>query len=135
MEPAASPPLAPVLTSKTVVPQRTEPPSRWYQDTLGWVTLAAGAGLAGLTAYLVLSSNDLNDKVAITPEGPMRDELRSSATTRRTVGTVTGVAGGLLVLGGVAILIIQPRPQPQEQSASQTSVSIGLGWVSVQGSF
>ena len=94
-------PLPPVVT-------KIEEPRPWYANVSGWVLVGGGAVAAGVGIGFFVSAGSLDDELAIAPES-QRPGLRSDISTRRTVGTVFSVVGGLAVVGGVIIFIVAPR--------------------------
>ncbi len=100
----ASTALAPLPTVVTKI----EEPRPWYTNVAGWTLVGGGAVAAGVGIGFFVSAGSLEDQLAVAPESE-RAGLRSDISTRRTVGTVLCVVGGLAAAGGVAIFLVAPR--------------------------
>lgn len=92
----------PTIVSKIVEPRP------WYANVPGWVLAGGGAVAAGVGIGFFVSANSLEDELATAPDS-QKARLRSDVSTRRTVGTVLSVVGGLAAAGGVAIFVFAPR--------------------------
>jgi hypothetical protein len=96
--------------------------------TLGWV--AGGVGLVALGAgavFLVQKSSKLDERKSTCPfldaqhcsvDNEQRyNSLGDEADTAGTLSAVSFVAGGVLVAGGIAAIILAPKPKARAETA------------------
>lgn len=128
----------PILTQVAPVPAgdaRGAAPLRVQVDdtgstirTLGWV--GAGVGLVSLgvgTVFLVQKNSKLDERQRVCPiltaeecdpdEERQYNSLGNDANTAGTLSTVGFVAGGVLLAGGVAAIVLAPKPTARAESA------------------
>jgi tetratricopeptide (TPR) repeat protein len=99
---------AAVLPELPTVVSKIEEPRPWYANASGWVLAGGGAVAAGVGIGFFASTGSLEDQLAVAPES-QKAGLRSDISTRRTVGTVLCVVGGLAAAGGVTLFLVAPR--------------------------
>jgi tetratricopeptide (TPR) repeat protein len=107
-EPPRPQPGSTTLPELPTIVTRIEEPRPWYGNVSGWALAGGGAVATGVGLGFFVSASSLDDQLAVAPES-QRPGLRSDITTRRTVGTVLCVVGGLAVAGGVTIFVLAPR--------------------------
>ncbi len=118
--PEPTPPTPPPQPKTTKVKVPGEP---WYRDRIGWGL--AGAGLVGIGVSSGLFANakniegDANDEMIQTK----REALRDRASSRRTVGTIVGIGGAALLLGGLVKLALRP---PDREQTVTTALDVGI---------
>jgi len=106
----------------------TTPPSApssdaWYDDPVGWGL--AGAGLVGLgvSGALFVSASGLNDDADRATTQTEAKQIRDRADTRSLLGTMVGIGGAALLIGGVVKLAIHPSSEPSTASALNVGLS------------
>lgn len=87
---------------------KIEEPRPWYANVSGWVLVGGGAVAAGVGIGFFVSANSLEDELAVASDS-QKAGLRSDISTRRNVGTVLSIVGGVAAAGGVAIFLFAPR--------------------------
>jgi hypothetical protein len=103
------------------------------QRTAGYITSATGIvalAVGGFFGYRAYSLNQRSkgqcrdeDPTACTPQGV---ELRDDAKLMSTVSTITSIAGGVLVVGGVALVLTAPSASHGEHVAVRSASLSGL---------
>lgn len=99
---------------KRPAPERTPPPREPTNvlETVGWLGVAAGIGLAATGAVLVADGQWQIDGASCTDEAwcaPTADERarrKDDGEGTRTSGVVTLIAGGALIAGGVVAILL-----------------------------
>jgi hypothetical protein len=131
-------PVAPVETGgdeieRPVEPPRTQPPPPpWYDDPLGWAGAGTGAALGVVSVVLFLDASSLEADASREDREDVRNALRDRAASRRTWGTVTGIAGGALFAAGVVKLVLTPdagAPDERRVILHVTPTSVGISGV------
>ena len=93
---------------------------------LGWVGIGVGAASLGLGAvFLVQKNAKLSERDGICPTHvcdtkDQIDQINSRTTEARnasTISTVGFIAGGTLIVGGIAAVIFAPKPEARAESA------------------
>lgn len=107
------PPIEPAPDPKPVSePPRVQivkvPSPAWYEDKLGWTLAAGGAVGLGVSAWLFIDANDLQNEADEQVDQGKREGLRDRASSRRLFGTVVGVGGLGLVATGIIRLVLRP---------------------------
>jgi tetratricopeptide (TPR) repeat protein len=92
----------------------------WYADGVGWSLAGAGAIAASAGGYLWLDAADLDDRANHEPRDTARESLHDSASARRGIGAVIGIAGIGVVVAGILKLSIRPTVGPTGLSATGT---------------
>jgi tetratricopeptide (TPR) repeat protein len=87
---------------------KIEEPRPWYANVAGWALVGGGVVAAGVGIGFFASAASLEDQLAVASDSE-KAGLRSDISTRKSVGTVFSVVGGLAAAGGVAIFILAPR--------------------------
>lgn len=116
---ACRPALAPssVAAATVIVPPAPPPlpaPPSVLQtarrDRLG-IALVAGGGVLGLVGALgYVSARGLRTDAGMAPTYAEHLELVERAEHRRTIATVIGIAGGLVLASGITRLVLAPQP-------------------------
>ena len=83
----------------------------------------------GVAIGLFINASDLDNTEA--PNQIIREELRAKAHDRRVYGTISAIAGGMLLIGGVVQSIRNPQPKRTES----VSLLVGHRWVGLAGRF
>ncbi len=82
------------------------------QRTIGWVTVGVGAAAVVAGGYFGLRSLDKRDSSRPHCNGDLCDQtgvdLRSSAIRSGNAATITTIAGGAAILGGIALVLTAP---------------------------
>lgn len=123
-----APPAVPTPTAvvKTAPPGSVQRTAGYITTTTGIVALAVG-GFFGYRAYALNQRSKgqcrEGDPTACTPQGV---ELRDDARRMSTVSTITSIAGGVLVVGGVALVLAAPTASNGEHLASGSTGLSGL---------
>ncbi len=84
------------------------PPVRWYQDTLGWVLVGAGAAACGGSLVFFSSAGDSADAAERQTRIEDRQRFRNDADSSRMLGYLTVGLGAAAVVGGVVKLALVP---------------------------
>lgn len=113
--PAVPPPS--VAAAMVIIPPSPPPPPRppsvpptTRRDRLG-IALVAGGGVLGLVGVLgYVSARGLRTEAAMAPTYADHLDLVERAEQRRTISTVIGIAGGLVLASGVTRLVLAPQP-------------------------
>lgn len=80
------------------------------RDRLG-IALVAGGGALGLVGVLgYVSARGVRTDAGMAPTYAAHLELVERAEHRRTIATVIGIAGGLVLASGVTRLVLAPQP-------------------------
>jgi tetratricopeptide (TPR) repeat protein len=114
-------------------PHQEEPRARWYSDGWGWVLTGSGVA-AVVVGGIFYSLGNKFEKDARSHQ--FEDEaagLFDDADTTHTVGAISLIGGGALVVGGIAHFVVYDRSH--RRSTSGTSVAAGPGWISFSWSF
>ena len=132
-----TPPTEPEPRSEPAAPppaniRSLEQPEPWYADIVGWSLSGAGLVAAGVGIGFLVSASGLDDQAKSEPDQSRRDQLRSDAASRRTIGAVVTVTGAAVLVAGIIKLAISPKPYP---SRSHVSVLLGPGSVLLSGRF
>jgi len=131
MSPPAESNTEPVGASKRAVPTNAEPErlddSHWYQDTTGWVIVAAGmvavAG-AGVLQTQALAQHD-DAKAALSPVDAAR--LQEDAKSKQRLALIaTGVGAAALVTGAV-VLAVHGKKTPVQLSLAPDQAMLVVG--------
>lgn len=85
----------------------------WYGNLAGWMLVGGGAISVGAGIGFFVSTSSLENELAVAAD-PDKAGLRSDISTRKTVGTILCVLGGLATAGGVAIFLFTPRSVTRE---------------------
>jgi tetratricopeptide (TPR) repeat protein len=117
-------------------------PQAWYQSPLGWSLAAVGVAAIASGIGVWISVGPLNDKLATAPD-PEVPGIRSDISTRKTIGTVLLVGGGLVLASGITVFILKEKEHAKgADAAGQASAGalrlelrVGPAWVGVHGSF
>jgi tetratricopeptide (TPR) repeat protein len=133
--PAASPPtpnrtIAPATSA--VARPAVEPGHPWYADALGWTLAGVGAVTVGAAIGLHVSAGGLDDRANREPAEMARSDLRDRAGARRTIGTIAGIAGGVVLLAGSVKLVLHSSTRTR---AASLELGIGHDRVFVLGRF
>lgn len=107
---------------------QSQPP--WYSDGVGWLATGTGLALAGVSTALFVSADSLSARADDEPDEVRRATMRDDVSTRRGLGAVAGVSGGLLLVAGVVKLASHSR-EPASVGPVTVSLqanSITLGW-------
>ncbi len=124
---AATSPPPPAPTSPASDTTRS---SRW-RDPLGWSFAGVGVVAAGVGAYLLADASSLDDQANAESNATTREQLHSSARTRRTVGTITAIGGGAFVILAVARFALVGPPSSSSTASIQLTPGpgdVGLGF-------
>lgn len=112
------------------------------QRTVGWVVAGSGLAALGVAGGFGIYSLDRRSRSNSHCTGTSCDAtgvgLRNDAIKAGNVATVTGIAGGAAVLGGLLLLFTSPSaPEPTKAGSIRAvpNVAWGSGGVTVQGSF
>jgi hypothetical protein len=126
-------PVAKAPAAATAAPAPGREASSTVQRTAGYVTTTTGfvaLAVGGFFGYRAYSLNQRSkgecrdeDTTACTREGV---ELRSDAKRMSTVSTITSIAGGVLVVGGVALVLTAPSASYGEHVAVRSASLSGL---------
>jgi hypothetical protein len=127
---AAPPPPAPAAGAASpaavAAPGSAQRTAGYIASATGIVALAVG-GFFGYRAYALNQRSKGHcrdtDPTACTEQGV---ELRDDAQRMSTVSTITSIAGGVLVVGGVALLLTAPSASYGEQVALRSAGPSGL---------
>jgi hypothetical protein len=130
--PSAPPSAAPVAAVATPAAAEPAAPSS-AQRAAGYITTTTGIvalAVGGFFGYRAYSLNQRSkgqcrdvDPTACTPQGV---ELRDDAKRMSTVSTITSIAGGVLVVGGVALVLTAPSASYGEHVAVRSASLSGL---------
>lgn len=104
--------------------------SRWH-DGPGWGLGGAGIVATGVGLYLLANASSLDDQADRETDFGQRDQLRQSASSRRTIGVVTAVSGGVLVAAAIARFALVGSPSTTSTSSLQLTPGpgdVGLGF-------
>jgi hypothetical protein len=105
--------------------------SRWH-DVPGWGLAGAGVIAAGVGVGLLANASSLDGQADRETDFAKRDQLRQSASSRRTAGEVTAAAGAVLLVGAIArfALVGSPSRSPSSTSLQLTPGpgDVGLGF-------
>jgi hypothetical protein len=116
----------PAAAAKPAAPGSLQRTAGYITTTTGIVALAVG-GFFGYRAYALNQRSKgqcrEGDPTACTPQGV---ELRDDAKRMSTVSTITSIAGGVLVVGGVALVLSAPTASYGEPVAGGSTSSWGL---------
>jgi tetratricopeptide (TPR) repeat protein len=108
----------------------------WQDDGIAWGLTGTGAVAAAIGVYLLADAHDLELQANGEPRDDVRAALRAQASTRQTWGTITTVAGGALLVGGIVKLIRNPAPAASTNATSaRASFSFSPSGFVVEGRF
>lgn len=117
------------------VVSRIEEPRPWYSNALGWSLVGSGVLAAGVGIGFFASASSLEDELAVATDTE-KAGLRSDIHTRRTVGAVFTIVGGVAVAGGVTVFLLAPRKVTREiVPIRDLRLSLGPAMLSVAGRF
>jgi tetratricopeptide (TPR) repeat protein len=120
-----------VLTSSTPTPPiDDEPPRRWYSDRWGWILAGTGTAAVLLGTGFLAWSYATEDDARSTRDQAVANDLFDDAESRRTIGAITTIAGGALVVVGVVHFALYAR-----DGRETVRVSAGPSWIGVAWSF
>src|SRR5262249_10520047 len=129
-DPTPQPKPDPTPTITTTSPSPEGRP--WYRDPLGDGLVIGGVVGLGVGAALLASAKSARDGIASAPDYDAAKALKDKASSRGTIGTISLIAGGALVIGGVI-------RYATHSSKSSTTVSgwiaPGTGGLALDGSF
>jgi hypothetical protein len=108
-------------------------PEPWYADRWGWVTAGSGTALLLVGTGAFLWAGPLDADARATVDAAEALSLHEDADTRRLVGAVSTVAGGVAFVAGVAMLVHQSKSK--HEAAAPARVVVGPGWLGIQGRF
>jgi len=120
----ASPPEANIRS-----PEKPEP---WHADIVGWSLAGAGFVAGGVGIGFLVSASGLDDQAKSEADQTRRDQLRSDASSRRTIGTVVTVTCAAVLVAGIIKLAIAPKPH---ERPAPLSVAVGPGTILLSGRF
>lgn len=101
----------------------TAAPVPWHKDWVGWTITGAGVATGIVAIALFSSASSLESKSGSEPDQILRDRYRSDASSRRTWGTVFGIAGAAAVITGVIKLALHPHHKKLEKA---TGLTVGI---------
>lgn len=134
--PSAAPPAstAPPPTEPPP-PPRDDPPPSQAPRYLGYGAIALGAVSLG-AAYLfhAKQTSKIDDAAPHCPDGcdETGRELYKEARSAYTGSLITGIAGGMLVAGGVVLIVTAPRAKP---NAARVWIAPSFGGAALGGKF
>jgi tetratricopeptide (TPR) repeat protein len=120
IDPAPEPKPVPDPPKTTTIRIPGEP---WHKDRLGWGLGAAGVVSIGVSSWLLISANGLDDDSNKQATQAERQDLRDRASSRRTIGAIVGIGGAGLLVGGIIKLAL--RPADREETVT-TSLNVGI---------
>jgi hypothetical protein len=85
------------------------PPQSSLPRWAPWVPLAAGAAALAVSGGLLVSSHQLRGTAGAATDGKEIDRINRQMATRNRAATASGIAGGVLVLGGLGLFYWQGR--------------------------
>lgn len=124
---------APALEGQALSPAPS-PPSPWYKDTLGLTVSGGGLVLAILGGVAFLEANNITSSA----QGESFQQFQAaqaSASSWRTIGIVTEVAGGLAIAGGAYRFYIVRRRDRTARADLTAAIRLSPGGLSLAGSF
>ncbi len=129
-------PLAPLAPLGPIPPARTATPLR----TWGFIAGGAGLGALALGAILGLVARSKNDEASRSCVGRACSDPRALTLTDEAAGFATAanvafVAGGVLTLGGVALVVLSPPPPPPAPSAASSAFAPSPHGLALSGRF
>ena len=120
-EPAPDPkPLEPAQPNTATIMIPGEP---WHRDRLGLGLAAAGVIGLSVSSWCFISARGLVEGSNSQPTQGERQDLRDRASSRRLIGTILGVGGAGLLVGGLVKLAL--RPADREVTVT-TSLKVGI---------
>jgi hypothetical protein len=124
--PAAAAAMATPAAAEPAAPNSAQRTAGYITTTTGIVALAVG-GFFGYRAYSLNQRSKgqcrAGDPTACTQQGV---ELRDEAKRMSTVSTITSIAGGVLVVGGVTLVLTAPSASYGEHVAARSVSLSGL---------
>jgi hypothetical protein len=124
--PTAAPAMAAPAAAEPAAPSSAQRTAGYITTTTGIVALAVG-GFFGYRAYSLNQRSKgqcrAGDPTACTQQGV---ELRDEAKRMSTVSTITSIAGGVLVVGGVTLVLTAPSASYGEHVAVRSVSLSGL---------
>ncbi len=133
------PPIEPAPEPKPAPPQPKTmkvkvPGDPWYRDRIGWGLTAAGLLGVGVSTGLLVRANNIEDDANREMVQTERESLRDRASSRRTIGTIVGIGGAALLVGGLVKLALR-SPDREETVTMALDVGITGNGVFVMGRF
>jgi hypothetical protein len=99
------------------------PGEPWYRDGIGWGLVGAGIIGVGISGALFVTANGIEDDANSEMVQTEREVLRDRASSRRVIGTIVGVGGVGLLVGGLVRLAL--RPADREVTVT-TAFDVGI---------
>lgn len=126
-------PLAPApqpSTSTTATTVQYEAAPRWYDDGIAWGLVGAGVASSIVAGGFLMSADSVATEADHEPNEMRREELRRAASSRNTVGAVSGIAGAAFLTAGVIklVLVAEPARVGRAPSVSVSPNSVELAW-------
>lgn len=109
--PAAQTTPLPLPAPPLQAPATTREP--WHRDRVGLAITAVGVIASGVSGALFLSARSLEAEANREDHDLHRIALRDRVETRRLTGTIAGIAGAGLIIGGIVKLAIGPARTAQ----------------------
>jgi tetratricopeptide (TPR) repeat protein len=121
-------------------PPLEDGPRPWYSDRWGWILAGAGTVILATGAGFLAWSYATADDARNTRDHAVADRLFDDAESRGTIGAVSTIVGGVLLVGGVVHFAIYARDQREhrdlrDREHRRTTVSVGPGSISLSWSF
>jgi tetratricopeptide (TPR) repeat protein len=142
---ASSSPPPPPAPSPAASPPPSLPPPATESTTSGWRTVGlvtgivglVGLGVGGVYGYMAKSKND--DAAAACPGNVCPDArglaLSDDAHHAATISTISVIAGGALVIGGVGLYLYAPRKEHRMRTALQITPQFGPLGLAISGTW
>lgn len=110
------------------------PGEPWHRDRLGWGTAAMGVVAVGVSSWLLVSANALDNDSNEQASQAERKSLRDRASSRRTIGATVGIGGAAFLVGGLVKLALRPSDRTETVTTSLSVTISGDGFL-VSGRF
>lgn len=104
---------------------------RWYRNTWGWMLVGTGTAAVLAGGGFLLWSQAIADDAAGTADHQEAARLFDDADAKGTIGVVTMVGGGAVLVGGVILFAWHGR----RTETRGTTVAVGSNWVGLTWSF
>jgi tetratricopeptide (TPR) repeat protein len=102
--------------------------SRW-SDGIAWGLGIGGLVSAGVGVGFFVNASSLDDQANRETNFEVRDQLRARASSRRTIGTVTAAAGGVLLVAAVVKFALVPSgPTTSALQLTPGPGDVGVGF-------